>query len=275
MASQSWLRPKGSGGGVLEESSKSRSAGATVGAPTMVQRAETALARLDAVRDNPSARIMIVVILVAMAGVGWWTRRDPAVESVDHRIEMVSGVSIGGSGSTIEPDPSERSVDGQQPSPRSGPEAEVGSGPVVIHVAGAVVRPGVITLAQGDRVVDAIAAAGGVTPGADIHQLNLAAVLVDGYRINVPRIGEEVTVPGGGLDGTVTDDGVDSSSAPVNVNRASATELETLVGIGPALAQAIVKWREEHGAFNQPDDLLAVPGIGPAKLANMIDRVRV
>ena len=245
-----------------------------VGSPTMVQRAESALARLDTLREKPSIRFVIVFLLLGAAGAGWWFRSDTRAEPVDHRIEMVSVA-------TSETSPGSPSGTKRTTVQGLGATSShaVASGPdpvhdvVVVHVAGEVVHPGIVTLAAGDRVVDAIEAAGGVTPEADMHKLNLAAVLVDGYRIHVPKIGEQVSPPGGGVDGTSSADGLGNQSGPININRATVAELETLNGIGPALAQAIVSWRDEHGMFGRAEDLLSVPGIGPSKLANIIDRI--
>ena len=131
-----------------------------------------------------------------------------------------------------------------------------------VHVAGAVVAPGVHELPAGARVVDAVAAAGGPAADADVDATNLAAPLADGLRIYVPRVGEVVAAtasPGGALDPAVT-------AGPIDVNAATAAELDALPGIGPATAAAIVAHREQHGPFVTVDDLLAVRGIGPAKL---------
>ncbi|HAS10744.1 MAG TPA: competence protein ComEA [Acidimicrobiaceae bacterium] len=142
------------------------------------------------------------------------------------------------------------------------------AGPVVVHVAGAVVAPGVHQLPPGSRVIDAVDASGGLTPDADAGAVNLAAEVVDGSQVYVPRVGEVPPPPPPGPDGAV-DDG------PVDLNAADATLLETLPGIGPATAAAIVEHRERHGPFTTVDGLLAVRGIGEAKLAALRDLVRV
>ncbi len=137
---------------------------------------------------------------------------------------------------------------------------------VFVHVSGAVFAPGVYELSSTARVLDAIAAAGGPQPGADLHQLNLAAPVADGIQVRVPMPGEIVAVepqPNG------------ESGTPIDVNRATASELETLSGVGPATAAAIVQWRGDNGPFLTVDDLLDVPGIGPAKLAGLEDQVVV
>lgn len=149
------------------------------------------------------------------------------------------------------------------------------AGRIVVHVVGAVVSPGVVVLADGARVADAIAAAGGAASDADTEQLNLARVLGDGEQVRVPHAGEQLVAPdpgpsppGGASGGGAA--GASGGSTPgggvVNINTAGAAELESLPGIGPALAARIVEYRDGHGPFASVDDLTDVPGIGPAKL---------
>ncbi|MFZ4720383.1 MAG: helix-hairpin-helix domain-containing protein [Ilumatobacteraceae bacterium] len=133
-------------------------------------------------------------------------------------------------------------------------------GEVVVHIAGAVVSSGVYRLPPGSRVIDAITTAGGLAPDAEPDAVNLAAVVADAQRIYVPRHGEPVPVePGTGAASTLP-------PGPVDLNRATADELDSLPGVGPATAAAIVAYREQHGPFSAVDDLAQVRGIGPAKL---------
>jgi competence protein ComEA len=144
-------------------------------------------------------------------------------------------------------------------------------GPVVVYVAGAVARPGVYPVGGGARVADAVGAAGGTTPDADLDPLNLAARLSDGDRVFVPRKGQApppVLGPGPTGDGS-------TPSGPVNLNTATAEQLEALSGVGPATAHAIITWRQQHGRFRSVQDLLQVRGIGPAKLEALRDQVTV
>jgi len=137
-------------------------------------------------------------------------------------------------------------------------------------VAGAVQRPGVVDLVAGARVADALQAAGGLAEGADGDRLNLAAPLRDGARVFVPLVGQPVPAelapqaPGGGQSGGGTDG--DQGAAPVDLNLADGPELESLPGIGPATAAAILEHREREGPFASVDELLDVRGIGEAKL---------
>lgn len=147
---------------------------------------------------------------------------------------------------------------------------------LVVHVAGAVVGPGVYQLASAARVIDAVTAAGGPVADAELDALNLAAPLADGQRVYVPHVGEvEPSALPAGAAPSGAGGGDDSNRGPVNVNTASAHELEALPGIGPATAAAIVDDRTRNGPFASVDDLERVAGIGPAKLAALRDQVTV
>ncbi|QXE28657.1 MULTISPECIES: ComEA family DNA-binding protein [Microbacterium] len=135
---------------------------------------------------------------------------------------------------------------------------------IYVHVLGAVERPGLYVLRADSRVVDALAAAGGSTDAADLAGVNLARRVEDGEQILVPVVGAvaDPSAPPSG-DGTV------------DLNTADQAALEELPGIGPALAERIVAWREDNGRFRTVDDLLAVPGIGEKVLEGLRDGVRV
>lgn len=133
---------------------------------------------------------------------------------------------------------------------------------LTVHVAGAVVRPGLVVLPSGARVADAVAAARGVTADADLDRLNLAAAVHDGEQISVPRRG-------------AASEGGQATDGRVRINQAGAGEIEALPGIGPVTAAQIVAYREQHGPFASVEDLLDVPGIGEGKLAALRDVVVV
>ena len=141
------------------------------------------------------------------------------------------------------------------------------SGDLYVHVLGAVEKPGLYVLDLDARLVDALAAAGGTTPDADLTAVNLARVLEDGEQVLVPAAGATSDAPGGAAP-PPGDDRID-------LNAADQAALETLPRIGPALAERIIAWREENGRFTSVDDLLAVPGIGEKLLAGLRDGVRV
>lgn len=144
---------------------------------------------------------------------------------------------------------------------------------VVVHVAGAVIRPGLYRLAAGSRVADAIELAGGPRPRADLDRLNLAARLVDGQRVAVSRRGEPA--PPGPVDAGPVPGDAGTPAGPVDLNTAGTAELETLPGVGPATARKILEERSRRGGFRSVRDLLGVPGIGERRFAELRDRVRV
>lgn len=133
---------------------------------------------------------------------------------------------------------------------------------VVVHVSGAVGVPGLVELEKGSRVNDAVSAAGGAGPDADLHQVNLARSVLDGEHIIIPRLGEQLPAaasPGG--------------TGPISLSQSPPERLQELPGVGPALASRIVSWREANGAFVTIEDVLAVSGIGPATLEKFRDQV--
>lgn len=133
---------------------------------------------------------------------------------------------------------------------------------VTVHVAGAVRRPGVYTVATPARVIDAVTAAGGATSKAALDLVNLARPLVDGEQVFIPRRGQS----GGGAGSAPSGGDAPVPQGPVNINSASADRLQTLPGIGPSTATAIIEHRQRNGPFASVDALLDVRGIGPAKL---------
>jgi competence protein ComEA len=152
---------------------------------------------------------------------------------------------------------------------------------LVVHVVGAVRRPGLLRLRDGARVADAVARAGGATRGADLAALNLAAPVVDGVQILVPA-----RVPSGGGAGVPPPAGAEAGLAPsaggaaaagvgpkVSLTTATAEELDALPGVGPVTAQSILDYRTEHGPYRSVEDLDAVPGIGPSRIEQLRDLV--
>jgi competence protein ComEA len=139
---------------------------------------------------------------------------------------------------------------------------------LVVHVVGAVRRPGLYRLRAGSRVADAVEQAGGAAPAADVSLVNLAAPLADGQQVVVPS-----RVPAAGAGGVGVSPGSSGPEGPVHLNTASMAELDELPGIGPVTAQKIVDFREQHGAFSSVEDLDAIPGIGPAKVEQLRELV--
>ncbi len=143
------------------------------------------------------------------------------------------------------------------------PSREESEQRLIIHVSGAVMSPGVYIFSPGDRIVDAIKAAGGVSVKADPDQVNLAAPLVDGMQVKIPFKPEERE-----QENSVSDQGL------LSINQASREELEQLPNIGPARAQAIIEFREAHGGFQKPEDLLNISGIGEKTLERLREHIR-
>lgn len=141
---------------------------------------------------------------------------------------------------------------------------------VAIHVLGAVARPGVVELPEGSRVSDAIAACGGLVPGADPGQLNLAQILSDGEQVLIG----DATQPGGEVRGQ-TAAGSQGGGGKISLNTATLAQLDTLPGVGPVTAQKIIDWRSANGRFTRVEELQEVDGIGPKTLAQIIEYVRV
>ncbi len=224
-----------------------------------VHSVERFWAALDSWRTRPWVSTGAGLAVAAIVVIGWWLGRPSLARPVEDGIPYVS---------TVADDPTDGPHTGRDLADPPSTEPAV----LVVHVAGAVQRPGIVSLESGDRVVDAVEAAGGARPEADLNQLNLAALVVDGQQIRVPVEGEVLAAP---LVSPPIGAPGSTAAGPTNVNQATASELEELPGIGPSLAAAIVSWREEHGRFSAIDDLTEVPGIGPAKVAQLADHVSV
>ena len=216
------------------------------------------LAAMFALWNLTPARLIAGGAALGLAVVLAWRVLAPPAPPPEMQIPFAQSASA--------PDKSELPTDPVATVSSAEPEAEE----VVVDVAGAVVTPGVHHLEAGARVVDAVDAAGGLAPDADAARVNLAALLVDGQQVYVARVGETppVAATAGGANPT--------GPAPlVDLNTATASELEELPGIGPTTAEAIVDHRERNGPFTSVDDLLDVRGIGDAKLEQLRDRVTV
>ena len=204
----------------------------------------------DATGTTPARIAVGGALLAAAAAVGVWATRPPG-DPVE--------VSLPYASSTTAP---AATVSTDEPAV------------VVVHVAGAVARPGVYALAAGARVVDAVSAAGGLAEGADDRRLNLAAPVADGQRVYVPREGEELP-PDAAAASAGGDPGAAAGSALIDLNTADEGALDALPGVGPATAAAIVEHRQRIGRFTSVDQLLDVRGIGEAKLEALRDLVTV
>lgn len=253
-----------------------------------------------------SPRVLLLVAVLALVAVVWGVTQFSAAPRAEQltspsataeSVQAVGAQQSPGAQSTAQPsaNPSESAQGGAS-----------GEATVRVHVAGAVNNPGVYTLPAQGRAVDAIAAASGAAADADLDRVNLAGALSDGVQIYVPHRGETAAPaqiqPNGGTANTGQGNAANGAAqngasqggtqpqpartltpagsaqkgtAPVNINTATAEELQTLPRIGPAMAQRIIAWREAHGGFRSVDELDAVPGIGPSMLENLRPLVTV
>ncbi|GGI48406.1 competence protein ComEA [Agromyces flavus] len=220
------------------------------------------LAALDGSRARPRARVAVgaavalFVVAVAVSAIVSFAGGGGGAQG-----EIVPAVSVDGTG---EVDSNGATAAGDETG---------GAAVILVHVLGAVAEPGIVELASGSRVVDAVAAAGGLTPEADPGGVNLARALVDGEQLVVPKVGE-VPPPAAGSGGA---DAVGAPGAAgsgrVSLNSADVAALDTLPRIGPALAQRIIDWREVNGPFTDVSQLLEVAGIGDAVYSGLVDLV--
>lgn len=237
-----------------------------------------------------SSHLTVIALLVAaaLAVTAWWVVRADAGGTAVPGGAAVPGVAAAsptGSPSPLvpvaEPPPSAGTSAGTSASPSTGTSTASASPSVdqklVVDVAGKVRSPGIVSLASGSRVVDAIEEAGGARRSVDLRALNLARLLVDGEQILVgvtPPAGvapQAASSPVAGTPGA----GASSPIPMVNLNTATQEQLETLPGVGPVTAQAIMQWRTENGAYTAVDELLEVSGIGDATLAKIAPFVTI
>ncbi len=145
----------------------------------------------------------------------------------------------------------------------------------MVHVVGQVAHPGLVRLASGARVDDAIAAAGGLVGKADVSRVNLARPLLDGEQVMVPARGQVLPPSSPSTIRASSTTGTSGSPGVLDLNTADAAALQRLPRVGPVLAERILQWRAQHGRFTSVAELTEVPGIGPALLATLSPHVRV
>ena len=210
--------------------------------------AEPSVARLLPGATTVAALIVVVVLIAA---VGVWR----------HAVAREHSQALAQSSS--EREESEATPVATSPSPYVPASASAGdrTDAVVVYVSGAVASPGVLTLPASSRVIDAITAAGGATPEADLESINLARVIVDGEQIRVGVVGESPPV--------ASEAGTPAGTC-IRLATATEAELQTLPGIGPALATRIISYRATHPRLSSVEELDDVPGIGPS----LIDKIR-
>ena len=212
------------------------------------------------------ATYVVLALVVVVLGVRFMQRQQPSSAVSGGAGAAASSASSGASGSTAT-------------------AVRVSRAPAqasVVHVAGAVRRPGVYRLPAGARVQEAVRRAGGARRGANVNGINLAAKVVDGQQVVVPSrtpsgSGGPAAAAGAPAEGSGPAGAAAAGAVPgppISLNNATAEQLDTLDGVGPATAQKIIAWRTQHGGFRSVADLGQVPGIGPKKLAALRDRVQ-
>lgn len=232
-------------------------------------------------------RVVVVVLAMVGAALGvlWW--ESAGVQGATEQLDSGRAVAVPPLESNSPNTPGEAGEPGEpgEPSKSGATASALGTGGVlVVHVAGAVATPGVFLLPAGSRVFQAVETAGGALPTAELAALNLAAELSDGTQIFIPTVDQAAALganpgtapqPGAGARGGAAGAGGTEPATPVSLNAASAEQLEALPGLGPVLAQRIVQWRTDHGAFATVDGLQAVPGIGTKLLEGLRPLVAV
>ncbi len=227
--------------------------------------------------NNPSVAVGALVLLALAAGMIWYAIGVNGVEGVPRAAPSASVTTNTGSSSAASAASAADGVSApatgtrDATKPLAGSETPGHGAKVVVHVAGAVTAPGVVELPPGARVIDALDAVGGAKADADLNRVNLAAKVVDGQQILVGRVGEpplmgaEPPTTGAGAAAA----GTGSPGAPINLNTATAEQLETLPGIGPSFAQAIIAERTKRNGFDSIDELRSVRGIGDRRFADL------
>lgn len=193
----------------------------------------------------------LAAILIVGASFVYWHQVVPARQPV-----------------VIEPPPGTTLIDAR-PGTMLSEETEPEPKEIIIHVAGAVVKSGVYHLPEGSRVIDAITAAGGAAAEADLDAINLAQPLIDGQKVWVPKAGEQPVGEANSASGAAGGNG------KVNINTGDLTQLQTLNGIGPSLAQRIIDYRTNNGPFRQIEDIKNVSGIGAKRFEQLKDYITV
>ena len=228
-------------------------------------RRQRAVAAWSAIRAQPRRAAFVAIVAAVVAVALWWLLRPPPPIAPEALLPVATTAAATPSSIVDHPSSAGRAGTAAPPST------------LVVHVAGAVLRPGVLRLPVGSRVVDAIDAAGGAVGDADVDRINLAAIVADARHMYPRAVGEAPASPPAnstGAGGGASNFGATTTS-PLDLNAATVEQLDSLPGIGPATAAAIIDHRTRNGPFTKVDSLSDVPGIGPAKLERLRPLVRV
>lgn len=217
------------------------------------------------------AAAVLCMLAAAALGMGFGTARGVLIErSSEDGVSAAAPVEDVDSESD---DTRQQDADDDAATDAAHDEADEDEATVTVDVSGAVATPSVVTLAEGSRVADAIDAAGGALPDADLAQLNRAARLTDGEKVHVPITGEQAAEAAGTTAGSVETGA--TTQQLININTATEAELDVLPGVGPSTAEAIVADREENGPFSTIEDLMRVSGIGEKKFEKLAGQICV
>jgi len=212
------------------------------------------------VKQRNKFRAILIGAAIIVFGLFFGLKREETEDSFQTYEENFTDQTSGGSKETTK---------------ETSPQTTKAPAKIYVYVTGAVQNPGVYVLNENARVFEAIEMAGGLSEDADFNQLNQAAILSDGYHLYVPRIGETNASYAGGKTGENTGNDGSTSGKKVNINTATAEELQTLSGIGESKALAIIAYRKENGSFSCIEDLLNVSGIGEGIFAKIKDCIEV
>lgn len=223
----------------------------------------------NTVRWFVSASIVVLLVLIMLQ----LASRGRSNEEPAQLIKSDAAALITASSAAASPAAS-RAVASAAPAGQAAPAASAGAaGNIAVDVIGAVAQPGVYWLERDARVVDLVRAAGGLAPDADRERLNMAAPVTDGQQLRVPRVGEVAPPSSSPEKTTASTGGAADTSGLIDLNSADAAALDTLSGIGPATAAAIIEYREANGPFKRSEDIQNVKGIGPSVYAKIKDQI--
>ena len=235
----------------------------TVQPPSLAERL---LDRLHDWRNDARVGVVALVVVAVVAGFVWY------------RIGVGGGDDAGAAPRTRASHTATNAATASTPATTASTKPKPSSARIAVHVAGAVVTPGVVELQEGARVIDAVEAVGGAHPDADLDRLNLAAKVTDGERVFVPKVGQaDPGVVAGGAEGgsAGSPTGAATPGTKLNLNTATQAQLEELPGIGPTYALAIIAERQRRGGFTSVNELRSVRGIGEKRFSEIAPLVTV